>query len=156
MPAIISHLPIVKLFLTIYATLEIKGLMYFTIMEKKRILSAQAPAPIGPYSQAINTGNFLFVSGQIPLDIEGNFHNNSVEEECEQVMKNLEAVLSEAGMSFSNVVKTSIFLLDMNDFGKVNEIYSRYFSADPPARETIQVAGLPKGAKVEISVIAVG
>jgi 2-iminobutanoate/2-iminopropanoate deaminase len=129
--------------------------MFLTIMEKIKILSAQAPPPIGPYSQAIKAGNILFVSGQIPLDANGVLHNASVEEECTQVMKNIKAVLNEAGMDFSNIVNASIFLMDMKDFSKVNEIYGSYFSENPPARETIQVAGLPIGAKVEISVIAV-
>lgn len=124
-------------------------------MEKKIIFTENAPAPIGPYSQAVMAGNTLYCSGQIALDTAGNFHNDSVETEAKQVMSNIGKLLEAAGMNYSNIVKTSIFLTDMNDFAKVNEIYSTYFSSDFPARETVQVAALPKGAKVEISVTAI-
>jgi 2-iminobutanoate/2-iminopropanoate deaminase len=125
-------------------------------MEKIVVQSSKAPAPIGPYSQAIKTGNFLFASGQIALDpLTGALVVGTIETETHQVMKNIEAVLEEAGMSFDNVVKTTIFLMDMNDFAKVNAVYGSYFKSNFPARETVQVAGLPKGVKVEISVIAV-
>lgn len=114
-----------------------------------------APAPIGPYSQATGLGQFVFVSGQIAINPEnGTFCNGSVAEEAEQVMKNLLAVLHSAGSSVDKILKTSIFLMDMADFPVVNEIYSRHFSGQFPARETVQVAGLPKGARVEISAIA--
>ena len=124
---------------------------------KKIIQSDNAPAPIGPYSQAVQTGNMLFVSGQIALDpATGELKMASLEEETHQVMANLKAVLAAAGMDLSNVIKSSIFLQNMGDFAKINEIYGSYFTADFPARETVEVAALPKGVNVEISVIAVG
>lgn len=125
-------------------------------MSKKIIVSDQAPAPIGPYSQAVKAGNMLFVSGQIPFDqVTGEMINENITEETHQVMKNLEAILSEAGMGFNNVVKCSIFIKDMNQFATINEAYGQYFKADPPARETVEVARLPKDVNVEISCIAV-
>lgn len=124
-------------------------------MEKKIIRTDNAPAPIGPYNQAVQFGNMLFISGQIPIDpATGNLVQDNIQAEARQVMKNLEAVLKEAGMDFSNVIKTSIFLMDMGQFAQVNEIYGEYFGDDAPARETVQVAGLPKGVNVEISMIA--
>ncbi len=123
---------------------------------KKIIQSDNAPAPIGPYSQAVMAGNTLFASGQIAINpANGELVLSSLEEETVQVMKNIEAVLTEAGMDFSNIVKCSIFLSDMGSFGEVNEIYGRYFSENPPARETVEVACLPKNVNVEISFIAV-
>lgn len=125
-------------------------------MSKTVIYSAQAPEPIGPYSQAIQAGNMLFVSGQIAIDkASGNLITGNIPDEATQVMKNLEFVLHEAGMNFSNVVKCSIFLKDMNYFPVVNEIYGKYFSVNPPARETVEVSRLPKDVNVEISCIAV-
>ncbi len=122
---------------------------------KEVILTNKAPMPIGPYSQAIKSGNLLFVSGQVPIDPDtGKMPDNGIEEQAKQVMKNLAEVLRAAGMDFSNVVKTSIFLKDLGDFKVVNEIYGRYFPDNPPARETVQVAALPLGAAVEISLIA--
>lgn len=124
-------------------------------MEKKIIRTDNAPAPIGPYNQAVQFGNMLFVSGQIALDPKtGELVQGDIKEETQMVMKNLEAVLQEAGMDFSNVLKTTIFLMDMGQFAQVNEVYGSYFQENAPARETVQVAGLPKGVKVEISVIA--
>lgn len=124
-------------------------------MAKKIIKTEKAPAPIGPYNQAVMAGNLLFISGQIPLDpVSGELKMGSIEEETHLVMKNLDAILTEAGMDFSNVIKTSIFLTDMALFGQVNEIYGSYFSSDFPARETIAVKGLPKNVNVEISMIA--
>ncbi|MBS1782351.1 MAG: RidA family protein [Bacteroidetes bacterium] len=125
-------------------------------MEKNIIRTDKAPAPIGPYNQAVQIGNMLFVSGQIALDpTDGSLHEGDVKTETEIVMKNLHAILQAAGMDFRNVVKTSIFLMDMGKFADVNEVYGRYFENETaPARETIQVAGLPKGVQVEISVIA--
>lgn len=126
-------------------------------MQKTIINSNMAPAPIGPYSQAVKAGNTLYVSGQIALNPQsGELVQGSLTDETHQVMKNLEAVLKEAGMSFEQVVKCSIFLMDMNDFAEVNEEYGKSFSNQPPARETVQVSGLPKGVRVEISCIAVG
>jgi 2-iminobutanoate/2-iminopropanoate deaminase len=122
---------------------------------KKIILTENAPAPIGPYSQAVQHGNLLFCSGQIPLDPKsGNVVGTTVSEQAEQVMKNIDAVLKKAELQFSNVIKTTIFLTDMNDFAKVNEVYAKYFTAEPPARSTVAVAGLPKGVKVEIEILA--
>ncbi|MEH0155023.1 RidA family protein [Limibacter armeniacum] len=123
---------------------------------KKIITSDKAPAPIGPYNQAILAGNTLYVSGQIPFDAaSGNLINGSIEEETHQVMKNLRFILEEAGMDFSSVVKCSIFIKNMDDFGKINEAYGSYFGDDAPARETVEVARLPKDVNVEISCIAV-
>ena len=125
-------------------------------MSKSVIYSPNAPEPIGPYSQAIQSNNMLFISGQIAIDrSSGKFINETIEEETRQVMKNLGEVLSAAGMNFSNVVKSSIFLKDMNNFPKVNEIYGSHFKDLPPARETVEVSRLPKDANVEISCIAV-
>lgn len=122
---------------------------------KKIISTKNAPAAIGPYSQAVQFGNMLFTSGQIAIDPETNqLKTGDVAEETHLVMKNLKGVLTAADMDFSNVVKTSIFLKNMDDFPVVNEIYGGYFSADLPARETVQVAKLPKDVKVEISMIA--
>ncbi|HRX00700.1 MAG TPA: RidA family protein [Cyclobacteriaceae bacterium] len=125
-------------------------------MSKEVVYSAKAPEPIGPYSQAIKAGNTLFVSGQIPIDSStGKIDDGDITSQTNQVMKNLEAILTAAGMSFANVVKCSIFLSDMNDFPKVNEAYGKYFQSEPPARETVQVSRLPKDVNVEISCIAV-
>jgi 2-iminobutanoate/2-iminopropanoate deaminase len=124
-------------------------------MEKQIINTASAPAPIGPYNQAVRAGNLLFISGQICLDpATGQLKNKDLQEETHQVMHNLKAILQEAGATFGNVVKTSIFLIDMNRFGEVNEIYGKYFSGDFPARETVQVSALPRFVNVEISMIA--
>lgn len=122
---------------------------------KKVVLTNSAPAPIGPYSQAIDLGNVVFCSGQIPLDPNTNqVLTGDVKGQTELVMKNIEAVLSASGLTFKNVVKTTIFLTNMNDFVHVNEVYGRYFPEQPPARSTVAVAGLPKGVNVEIEVIA--
>lgn len=122
---------------------------------KSIINSNNAPAPIGPYSQAVMHGNTLYVSGQIAINPKtGKLDTSTIESETEQVMKNLEAVLAEAGMSFSHVLKCSLFLSSMELFGTVNEIYGRYFSSNPPARETVAVQTLPKNVNVEISCIA--
>jgi 2-iminobutanoate/2-iminopropanoate deaminase len=124
-------------------------------MEKKIIRTDNAPAPIGPYNQAVQFGNLLFVSGQIALDpATGALVQDNIQAETTKVMENLKAVLQEAGMDFSNVLKTTIFLMDMGQFAQVNEVYGSYFTENPPARETVQVAGLPKGVNVEISVVA--
>lgn len=124
-------------------------------MSKQVINTLNAPAPIGPYSQAIKTGNLLFVSGQVALKPGTHeIANADIIEETHQVMQNLKSILAEAEMDFSNVVKTTIFLSDMELFSQVNVIYAKYFSGDFPARETVAVKGLPKNANVEISVIA--
>jgi 2-iminobutanoate/2-iminopropanoate deaminase len=123
---------------------------------KKVILTKNAPAPIGPYSQAVMMGNTLYCSGQIPIDpANGQVFTGDIKGQAELVMKNIEAVLSEAGLGFQHVVKTTIFLTSMSDFASVNEIYGKYFVELPPARSTIAVAGLPKGVNVEIEVLAI-
>ena len=122
---------------------------------KKHITSADAPKPIGPYSQAVVAGGLMFVSGQIAIDpktdkvVEGD-----VSAQTEQVLKNLMAILKEAKMGAENVVKTTVFLSDMADFAKMNEVYGRFLGKQPPARSTVQAAGLPRGVKVEIDLIA--
>ena len=122
---------------------------------KKIINTPNAPAPIGPYNQAVMTGDMLFISGQVALvPGTGDLANADLTEETNQVMKNLQAILTEAGMEFSHVVKTTIFLSDMSLFTAVNEIYGSYFKTDYPARETVAVKGLPKNVNVEISMIA--
>jgi len=122
---------------------------------KKVIHSDSAPKALGPYSQAIVLNGMVYCSGQIGITpLNGEFAGKDVATQCKQVMKNLEAVLHEAGSGFEKVVKTTIFLADMGDFGTVNEIYGSYFSENPPARETVAVKTLPKSALVEISVIA--
>lgn len=124
-------------------------------MEKKVIRTDKAPAPIGPYNQAIQYGDMLFVSGQIAINpATGELVLDNIQAETHMVMNNLKAVLAEADMDFSNIIKSSIFLMDMGQFAQVNEVYGSYFSANPPARETVQVSGLPKGVNVEISVVA--
>lgn len=122
---------------------------------KKSIVTPQAPAPIGPYSQAIATDHFLFCSGQIPINpATGNVEAQDVVGQTEQVMKNIGAVLAAGDRSFKDVVKTTIFLKSMEDFPKVNEIYGKYLSEPFPARSTVEVARLPKGVLVEIEVLA--
>lgn len=125
------------------------------MIAKQAISTPSAPAAVGPYSQAIRTGDWLFLSGQIPLDgatkslVEGD-----IGKQTERVMNNLGAVLEAAGASFEHVVKTTIYLVDLNDFARVNEVYGSYFQSAPPARATIAVAALPLGARVEIEAIA--
>lgn len=125
-------------------------------MDKTIISTTKAPAPIGPYSQAVKAGGFLFLSGQVAL-IPGtsDLNNANITEETEQVMENLKALLKEAGIDFSHVVKTTIFLKEMSFFAEVNTEYGRYFEKDFPARETVAVKTLPKDVNVEISMIAV-
>jgi 2-iminobutanoate/2-iminopropanoate deaminase len=132
-------------------------------MEKIIVTTPHAPAPIGPYNQAVQSGNFLFISGQVCIDpATGGLKNKDIQEETHQVMHNLKAILQQAGMDFKNVVKTTIFLTDMNRFAEINTIYGKYFENDQssgqggfPARETVQVSALPKFVNVEISMIAV-
>lgn len=124
-------------------------------MEKQIINTPNAPAPIGPYNQAILTGNMLFASGQIAINPATNqLVTEDIVAETHQVMQNVKAILNAAGMDFNDVLKSTIFITDMNDFGKINEAYGSYFSGYFPARETVQVAALPKNVHVEISVIA--
>jgi len=124
---------------------------------KKIIKTSKAPAPIGPYNQAVLSGNTLYTSGQIAIDpSSGELKNNSIKEETSLVMENMKAVLAAANMTFENVVKTSIFISDMRSFSEINEVYGSYFNEESaPARETIEVANLPKFVNVEISMIAV-
>ena len=125
-------------------------------MEKKIINTPNAPAPIGPYNQAISINGTLYISGQVCIDpTTGNLKNKDVQEETHQVMHNLKAILDAAGMSFNNVVKTTIFITDMNRFSEINEVYGKYFEGEFPARETVQVSALPKFVNVEISMIAI-
>lgn len=126
-------------------------------MDKKIIKTDKAPAPIGPYNQAVKTGNMVFISGQIAINpATGELETGDLETETKLVMENLKAILAEANCTFENVIKTSIFISDMNNFGKINEIYGTYFeAATAPARETVEVANLPKFVNVEISAIAV-
>jgi len=124
-------------------------------MKPEQILTQHAPEPIGPYSQAIQIGSELYCSGQIPLDPQtGEIIDGGVEQQTERVIENIGAVLCAAGCQFADVVKTTIFLVDMKDFPTVNAVYERYFGASKPARSTIAVAGLPRGARVEIECIA--
>jgi 2-iminobutanoate/2-iminopropanoate deaminase len=126
------------------------------VMEKKIINTKNAPAPIGPYNQAVLVNGTLYISGQVCIDPQsGNLKNRDIEDETHQVMQNLKTILTEAGMTFGNVVKTTIFITDMNQFSAINEIYGKYFSGNFPARETVQVSALPKFVNIEISMIAV-
>ena len=114
-----------------------------------------APQAIGPYSQAIKANGFLFVSGQIPLDpVSGQLAYGGIEVQTHQVLKNLSAILDQAGLTFADVVKTTVFIQDMNDFGQVNQVYAEYFKSEPPARACVQVARLPRDVGVEIELIA--
>jgi 2-iminobutanoate/2-iminopropanoate deaminase len=125
-------------------------------MERTIINTPSAPAPIGPYNQAVLVAGTLYISGQICLDAaSGGLKNRDIEEETHQCMQNLKAILTAAGMNFGNVVKTTIFITDMHQFSAINEIYGKYFSGNFPARETVQVAALPKFVNVEISMTAV-
>ena len=124
-------------------------------MSKKIHVTEKAPAPVGPYSQAVEVNNFLFCSGQIPLDAQsGEMLQESIEEETQKVMANVSEVLKAANLNFENIIKTTIFLTDLNDFTKVNEVYASYFKNEPPARSCVEVSKLPKGANVEIEVLA--
>jgi len=123
---------------------------------KKIITTKNAPAPIGPYNQAVLSGNTLFISGQVAFNVTTQqFETDNIVDETNLVMKNIKAILIEAGFNFENIVKTSIFIKNMNDFSKINEVYASYFNAETaPARETVEVARLPKDVNVEISMIA--
>jgi 2-iminobutanoate/2-iminopropanoate deaminase len=123
-------------------------------MPRTTISTDQAPAAIGPYSQAVRAGDYLFMSGQIPLRPDGTLEEGDIRVQTEQVMKNMRAVLTEAGLTFDHLVKTTIFLSDMAHFATVNEVYGAVFSGDKPARSTVAVAGLPRGVDVEIEAVA--
>lgn len=121
---------------------------------KKRIISTKnAPAAIGPYSQAVQIGDFIFLSGQIPLTAEGELLSGSMEEQAHQVLKNMKAILAEAGLGFEHVIKTTVFIADMNEFNQLNQVYEQYFGEHRPARSCVEVARLPKDVKVEIESI---
>ena len=125
--------------------------------KKKVILTSAAPAAVGPYSQAVMAGGFLFLSGQLPLDPKtGTIVGGNIEAQTRQVFNNIEAVLAGAGLTLDNVVKTTVFLKDINDFAKMNEVYKEFFAADPPARSAFQAAALPRNALIEIESVAVG
>jgi 2-iminobutanoate/2-iminopropanoate deaminase len=124
-------------------------------VSKEIIMTDKAPKAIGPYSQAVKAGGFLFCSGQIPLDpVTGELLDSDISEQTDLVMDNIAAVLAAAGLTFADVVKSTIYLTDLANFGAVNEVYGRRFPANPPARSTVEAQGLPRGAKVEIEVIA--
>ncbi len=124
-------------------------------MEKKQIQTSQAPSAIGPYSQAIRIGEFLYTSGQIALNPENmEMMNDTIEEETEWVLKNVEAILIADGMGLAHVIKTTVYLTDMGEFARMNKVYEKFFGETKPARACVQVAALPKGAKVEIDAIA--
>lgn len=123
---------------------------------KQIIQTEKAPKAIGPYSQAVKTSGLVYLSGQIPIDPDtGQFVSGGVSEQTEQVLKNLSAVLEAAGSGLNRVVKTTVFLADMNDFAEMNQVYEKFFTSEPPARSTVQAAGLPRNARVEIDAIAV-
>lgn len=123
---------------------------------KTVVTSSEAPQAIGPYSQAIKANGFLFISGQIPLDpVTGEVVYGGIEMQTRQVLSNLQGILQKEGLGFANAVKTTVFLQDMNDFAAMNKIYAEFFTAEPPARSTIQVARLPRNVAVEIEMIAV-
>ena len=131
-------------------------IFYNTLVMKKIINTENAPAPIGPYSQAVLVDNTLYTSGQIAINSStGELVLDSIEGETKMVMENLKAVLLEAGMDFNHIIKCSIFIANMNDFSSINEVYGSYFTKDFPARETVEVACLPKNVNVEISCIAI-
>ncbi|WP_420150741.1 Rid family detoxifying hydrolase [Spirosoma sp.] len=121
-------------------------------MSKQIVYTEQAPAPIGPYSQAVKVNNMLFVSGQIAAEVAS---QGDIQAETQKVMENIGAILKAAGLDYANIVKSSIFVKDLNNFAAINEVYGRFFTSEPPARETVEVARLPKDVNVEISVIAV-
>ena len=134
-----------------------RRIIFLYPMEKIIINTKNAPAPIGPYNQAVKAGNTLYISGQIPVDpATDELVSGDIKAETEQVMLNLKSILEEAGLGFDNVVKSTIFIMNMGDFSQINEVYGKFFTGQFPARETVQVAALPKGVNVEISMIAVG
>ena len=124
-------------------------------MKKYIVHSNQAPAAIGPYSQAVRAGNFLYISGQIALDpITGNFMRGKIEEQTERILNSIAAILKNDGMSLSNIVKTNIYIIDITEFERMNVIYEKFFGKHKPARACVQVAALPKGARIEIDTVA--
>jgi 2-iminobutanoate/2-iminopropanoate deaminase len=138
----------------LFISLSVLLFAFITKSKREIILTKLAPAPIGPYSQAIKTGHMLYVSGQIAMTAQGKLDTTSIEVECKQVLENIKAIIEASGLKMDQVVKATIYTTDLKKFNQINEVYKTYFSIDPPARETIQVAALPKGAHVEISVMA--
>jgi 2-iminobutanoate/2-iminopropanoate deaminase len=140
-------------------SLLVLGLLVFAFTDNKPareiILTKNAPQPIGPYSQAIKVGNTLYVAGQVGFTPEGKLDTTSIENECRQALNNVKAIIEAAGMNMQQVVKATLYVKDLKDFSKINEVYASYFPKAPPARETVQVSALPKGANFEIAVIAV-
>ena len=136
--------------------ISLLAVLFAFVTKNKRdvILTTSAPAPIGPYSQAIKTGHMLYVSGQIGFNLEGKLDSTSIETECKQVMENIKAIVEAGGLKMNHVVKATIYTTDLKNFARINDVYKTYFAANPPARETVQVSALPKGAHVEISIIA--
>ena len=144
-----------KKFLFIFLILYSPSIYQQTNM-KTIINSDHAPKPVGPYSQAVRAGNTLYISGQVAIDpISNTIIKSNIEDETTQIMQNIENILKEAGLIFDNVVRTKIYLTNMNDFSAVNNVYGSYFKSNPPARTTIEVSGLPLGVNVEIDMIAV-
>jgi len=127
------------------------------MLTKTVVLPAQCPQPLGPYNHAVKAGNFLFCSGQIPLDPATGqmISSTKIEDQTERVLENILLILAHEHLSFQHVVKTTVFMVDLNDFGAMNTVYGRYFSTDFPARSTVQVAALPKNSKIEIEIIAI-
>lgn len=121
---------------------------------KTVIKPKNSPAPVGPYNHAVRVGDLLFCSGQIPLDLQGALVNGDIRVQTERVLENVKAILGDQGLTFANVVKSTVFLTNLGDFAAMNEVYGKYFTGDYPARSTIQVAALPRGASVEIEVVA--
>lgn len=131
-------------------------MLYLPRMEKKKIESKNAPVAIGPYSQAILAGNMIFTAGQIPLAADGSDLTSApIEEQTKQVLENLKGILESAGSSLQKVIKTTVFMKDLNEFSAMNKVYAKYFNETPPARSTVQVSGLPKNAKIEIETVAI-
>jgi 2-iminobutanoate/2-iminopropanoate deaminase len=127
---------------------------FITIAQKQVVCSENAPKPIGPYSQAIQNGNTLYVSGQIALRKDGSMDTLNIESETSLVLENIKAILLASNLDLKNVLKTTIYVTDLKNFNRINDVYAKYFPMEPPARETVEVRALPKGAHIEISVIA--
>jgi 2-iminobutanoate/2-iminopropanoate deaminase len=140
-----------KLFFCLLFLIQLAGYS----QNKEVILTGKAPAPIGPYSQAIKAGNTLYVAGQVGLKKDGRLDSTSIENEATQALQNIKVILEAAKMNLKHVVKSTVYVTDLGNFKKINEIYATFFPENPPARETVEVKALPKGAHIEISVIAV-
>lgn len=138
----------------LFITLAVVLFAFVTKNKRDVVLTKAAPQPIGPYSQAIKTDHMVYVSGQIALTADGKMDTTSIEAECKQVLENIKAIMEASGLKLDHVVKSTIYTTDLKKFNQINEVYKSYFPINPPARETIQVVALPKGAHVEISVIA--